>query len=66
MIIQQAQIPRIRIRDLTISLPEWADRPYAVNGVSIDLFPDEIVCIVGESGSGKSVLSKAIMQLLPP
>lgn len=57
--------PRVRLKNLEISLPEWGDRKSAVNNVSFDLMENEIVCIVGESGSGKSVLSKAIMKLLP-
>ncbi|MFK5151097.1 ATP-binding cassette domain-containing protein, partial [Klebsiella pneumoniae] len=40
-------------------------RPYAVDGVSLTLRRDEILCIVGESGSGKSLLANAVMGLLP-
>jgi peptide/nickel transport system ATP-binding protein len=37
----------------------------AVNGISFDLNPSETVGIVGESGCGKSVMSLAIMGLIP-
>jgi peptide/nickel transport system ATP-binding protein len=47
--------PVVRIRDLTIALPKGADRPYAVEGLNLDLEPGKILCVVGESGSGKSV-----------
>jgi len=56
---------RLSIKNLTITLPQGADRKYAVNDVSLDLYANEILCIVGESGSGKSLLSNAIMGLLP-
>ena len=52
------------IRNLSILLPEGADRRYAVEDISVDLSPGETLCIVGESGSGKSVSSYAIMRIL--
>lgn len=56
---------RLSIKNLTLDLPHGSDRKYAVNDVSLDLYANEILCIVGESGSGKSLLSNAIMGLLP-
>ncbi|MDI3473532.1 MAG: peptide/nickel transport system ATP-binding protein [Thermotogaceae bacterium] len=38
----------------------------AVDGVSFDLKPDEVIGIVGETGSGKSVTVKSIMRLIYP
>ncbi len=55
----------LQIEDLSIKLPAGADRPYAVEGVSLDIAPGEIVCVVGESGSGKSTLAHAVLSLLP-
>ena len=57
--------PLVSIQNLTVSLPPGADRPLAVEDVSLDVGRNEIVCIVGESGSGKSVTAHAIMGLLP-
>ena len=54
------------IRNLTVDLPKWADRPQAVSDVSLSLRQGEILCVVGESGSGKSVMSRAVMGLSPP
>ena len=53
----------LAIEDLTIDLPPWADRPRAVEGVSLELRHDEILCVVGESGSGKSVMARSILGL---
>ena len=57
--------PLVSIRNLTVALPQGADRPLAVETVSLDVGRNQIVCIVGESGSGKSVTAHAIMGLLP-
>ena len=59
------QTPLLSVRGLTIALPKGGDRPYAVQDVSYDINPGEILCIVGESGSGKSMSANAIMGLLP-
>ena len=55
----------LRIENLSVGLPSWADRPLAVDGVSLEVMRREILCVVGESGSGKSVMAKSILRLLP-
>jgi len=57
--------PILRIEDLRVALPAWSDRPLAVDGVSLAIARNEILCVVGESGSGKSVMAKAVLGLLP-
>ncbi|MHC4051908.1 ABC transporter ATP-binding protein [Bradyrhizobium sp. 25ACV] len=57
--------PAVSIKNLQIALPKGAERPFAVDGVSLDLRPGKIVCVVGESGSGKSMCAHALMGLLP-
>ena len=57
--------PALVIADLTVALPPWSDRSHAVDGVSLTVAANEILCVVGESGSGKSVMAKSILRLLP-
>ena len=61
----EALSPLLRVRDLSVALPQGADRRFAVEGASLDLAGGEILCVVGESGSGKSVLSSTIMGAAP-
>ena len=55
----------LTIENLSVALPSWADRPLAVDSVSLEVLRKEILCVVGESGSGKSVMAKSILRLLP-
>ncbi|HWK63554.1 MAG TPA: ABC transporter ATP-binding protein [Rhizobiaceae bacterium] len=56
----------VEIENLSIALPDDADRHLAVEHVSLRVDRGEVLCLVGESGSGKSVLAAAIAGLLPP
>ena len=58
--------PCLSVRGLRIKLPQGADRAHAVDNISFDVAPGEVVCLLGESGSGKSVIAQAVMGLLPP
>jgi len=56
--------PALSVKNLKVTLPRNSDREFAVNNISFDVQPGEIVCLVGESGSGKSVIAFSIMGLL--
>lgn len=57
--------PILEIHGLQVALPPGADRPHAVDGVSLSIPAGRTLCVVGESGSGKSVMSTTVMGLLP-
>jgi peptide/nickel transport system ATP-binding protein len=57
--------PVLDVRGLTVELPARAGWVRPVNDVSFTLAAGESLGIVGESGSGKTILSLALMGLLP-
>ncbi|HET7068530.1 MAG TPA: ABC transporter ATP-binding protein [Nocardioides sp.] len=57
--------PALALDDLRVSFPSAQGPVSAVDGVSLELRPDEILGLVGESGCGKSTLANAAMGLLP-
>ena len=57
--------PILNITNLYVQYDTPAGNIQALNGVSFDLFEEQIFCLVGESGSGKSTLALAILGLLP-
>jgi len=56
----------LNIHSLTVELPTAAGWVRPVNEVSLRIAPGEALGLVGESGSGKTMLSLALMGLLPP
>lgn len=55
----------VSVRDLEVAFVSKEATVRAVNGVSFDVEPGEVLCILGESGSGKSVTLRALLRLLP-
>jgi dipeptide transport system ATP-binding protein len=58
-------MPLLEIENLSVTFRTAGGQFTAVDRVSLNIEPGEIVSIVGESGSGKSVSMLALMGLLP-
>lgn len=56
--------PSLRFEDAVVEFPRRGQEPLrAVDGVSFDLYPGEVLGLVGESGSGKSTLGRVSVGL---
>src|SRR5260370_40777716 len=60
-----ADLAVVEVDGLHVRFFDGDETVWAVNGVSFELMPGEVLCIIGESGSGKSVTMRALMRLLP-
>jgi oligopeptide transport system ATP-binding protein len=65
--------PVLSAKNLKVHFPAGAGSQWfgpkltvkAVDGVSFDLMPGEILGVIGESGCGKSTLGRALLKLIP-
>jgi oligopeptide/dipeptide ABC transporter ATP-binding protein len=57
--------PVLSIRDLRTRVRSEGLTFNVVHGLSLDIYPNEIVCLVGESGCGKTMAALSVMRLLP-
>ena len=55
--------PLLEIKNMRVLFQVRHQELPAVDGVSLTIYPGEIVGVVGESGSGKSVMSQSILRL---
>ena len=61
-----AVTPVISVRDLVVEFPTRRGTLRAIDRVSFDVAPGEILGVVGESGAGKSITGSAIIGLIDP
>jgi peptide/nickel transport system ATP-binding protein len=55
----------LRIENLGVSFAMLGGKLDAVRGASLRVAPGKVTALVGESGSGKSVISQAVLGILP-
>lgn len=56
----------LEVKDLVVEFPGRRGTLRALDGVSLDIAPGEVLGVVGESGAGKSLTGAAIIGLLEP
>ena len=59
-------MPLLAVEDLRVEFPSRRGAVVAVERMSLEVEPGEILGIVGESGAGKSTIGNAILGLLEP
>jgi peptide/nickel transport system ATP-binding protein len=58
--------PVVSVRNLVVEFANRRGALRALDGVSFDIMPGEVLGVVGESGAGKSVTGSAIIGLIDP
>ena len=58
--------PFIKIRNLKKIYRMGDEKVYALNGIDLDIYKNEVLCLLGTSGSGKSTLLNMIAGLEKP
>lgn len=56
----------LEIKDLKVNFYLNGKTITAVDGVSLDIRPEEVLVLAGESGSGKTITALSVTRILPP
>ncbi|MBU2092012.1 MAG: ATP-binding cassette domain-containing protein, partial [Alphaproteobacteria bacterium] len=63
---QSPNKPLLEVKNLRIEFPTRRGTLTAVDDISFDIMPGEVLGVVGESGAGKSLTGAAVIGLLEP
>ena len=63
---RSAATPVLSVRDLCVEFPTRRGVLTAIDHISFDVAPGEVLGVVGESGAGKSITGSAIIGLIDP
>src|SRR5215212_12221556 len=66
MAIASNNPPLLEVKNLRVEFPTRRGTLLAVDDVSFDIMPGEVLGVVGESGAGKSMTGNAVIGLLEP
>lgn len=58
------QEPLLEVKNLVVEIPTRREKLTALDKVSFEIYPGEILGVVGESGAGKSMVGNAVIGLL--
>lgn len=58
----QAKEPLLQLKDIAVAFDSFQ----ALQGISLDFYPGELVCIIGPNGAGKSTLLDIITRMTEP
>jgi oligopeptide/dipeptide ABC transporter ATP-binding protein len=58
--------PTLAVEQLRVEVAGRRGQAAVVDGVSLTIWPGEIVGLIGESGSGKTMIALSVLGLLPP
>jgi NitT/TauT family transport system ATP-binding protein len=56
--------PKVVVKDVSVTFESHGHQTLALDRISLDVAPGELLCIVGPSGSGKSTLLRVLAGLL--
>jgi peptide/nickel transport system ATP-binding protein len=59
-------VPVLSVRNLKVEFPTRRATLTAINDISFDIGPGEVLGVVGESGAGKSITGTAVIGLIEP